>query len=325
MSASAIQAEKTSQGKVGIRQFIEHNVVLLILLLMILLMAMISDDFFTSENIINLLRQVSILGIMTLGQTFVLSGGNFDLSVGAMLSFASILVIGLQPELGVGGAIVATLAVSVLVGLTNGWLVGRVKANSFIVTLGMMSLLSAAALVFTGGMTLQSSVPSFQVIGGGSIGGIPLLVIHFVVAAVISQLLLNHSVFGRKVLLTGSNPEAARFAGVKVGSIVSLTFVISALAAAIGGILISSRIMSASPTAGAGMELDVISAAVLGGTSIYGGEGRAINAVLGVLILGIMTNSMTLMGIPYPYQMMMKGLVLLIVVGIDARRRVKKR
>ncbi|MDQ0272365.1 ABC transporter permease [Cytobacillus purgationiresistens] len=277
MSSGAVEAQKVVVGKTGLRKFLEQNVILLVLFIMIVFMAAISDDFFTTDNIINLLRQISILGILTLGQTFVLSAGNFDLSVGALLSLASILVIGLQPELGVGGAIAITLVVSILVGLCNGWLVGRVKANSFIVTLGMMSLLQAAALVFTGGMTLQSQEPSFATIGGGSLGGMPYLVLYFVIAAILFQLLLNHSVFGRKVLLTGSNSVAARFAGVKVGNIVSWTFVISSLTAAFGGILISSRIMSASPTAGAGMELDVISAAVLGGTSIYGGEGRAYN------------------------------------------------
>lgn len=325
MSASVVQAEKAVAGKTGLRSFLEQNVILLVLLVMILFMAVISDDFFTSENIINLLRQIAILGILTLGQTFVLSAGNFDLSVGSLLSLSSILAIGLQPEFGVVGAIIVTLIISVVVGLVNGLLVGKVKANSFIVTLGMMSLLQATALVYTDGMTMQSKDASFQLIGGGALGGIPNLVLYFLIAAIVSQLLLNHSVFGRRVLLTGSNEEAARFAGVKAGSIIRWTFVISSLSAAVGGILLSSRIMSASPTAGAGMELDVISAAVLGGTSIYGGEGRAYNAVLGVLILGIMTNSMTLMGIAYPYQMMMKGLVLLIVVGIDARKRVKKK
>jgi len=317
--------EKSLHQTSNIRSIVRENVATFIaLIVLIIAVSFLSDKFLSSSNLINLLRQVSILGIITLGQTFVLIGGNYDLSVGSLLSLSSVLVIGLQPELGIFGAVAVTLIIGLGIGILNGVLVGYAKANSFIVTLGMLSVLQAAALIYTGGMTLKANIPGFHSIGGISFGVMPILVIYFLVAIILARYLLDRSTFGRKVFLVGSNQEAAHIAGIAVGRVISWTFIISALSAALGGILMSSRVMNASPTAGMGMELDAISAAVLGGTSIYGGEGRALNAVIGVMILGVLTNAMTLLGIPYQYQLVVKGVILIAVVGFESYRRVSK-
>jgi ribose transport system permease protein len=215
-------------------------------------------------------------------------------------------------------SILLALLGGVVVGAVNGLIVTRAKANPFLVTLGMQSLVYAIALMVTQSRTLYSEIPAFNVLGQGRIGRIPVSVILFLVLAVMLQIVLRNTVYGRYLYAIGQNKEAARLAGIPVDRVLVSTFILCSVLAALGGIVMTSRLNSTVANAGFGFDFESIIAVVLGGSSLFGGSGGALLTVAGVLVLGVLNNTTILLGVPYEGQFIVKGAVFLAVVGLDS-------
>lgn len=283
----------------------------------IVLGSALSRVFLTLSNLLNVLQQVSILGVMAAGMTFVLIGGAFDLSVGATLSFAAVLAIDLQSHLGVLPAILVALIWGAAVGLVNGLVVTKLHVNALIVTLGMQTIIQAIAFIYTHGFNVINKSDAFNYLGQRRFVGIPVPVFAFAFTIGISYVLLTRTSFGRSVYAFGGNREASRFSGIPVDWHQTLTFVICGLTAAFAGVIWASRFNSAHGAVGKGMELNVIAAAVIGGVSLAGGQGSVLKTAVGVLIIGTLSNVLILVSLPYYSQLVATGCIIIGAVWID--------
>ncbi|MGM0420494.1 MAG: ABC transporter permease [Bacillota bacterium] len=286
---------------------------------MIIVMSFLSDHFLTIPNLLNIVRQVSIMGTMAVGMTMVILSQGIDLSVGSLLAISGAITAGMIS----GGssmivAILAGLAAGSGLGLFNGIMISKAKLPDFIVTLAMMSIARGLTLVYTGGRPISGFEPTFRFIGGGRIGRIPVPVIIFLVIIAAGYFILTRTTFGRYVYAVGGNRQAARLAGINTDRIKIMVYVISGFLAALSGIILTSRLNSAQPTAGVGYELDVIAMVVLGGTSLVGGKGSVTGTLVGALIIGVLNNSLNLLGVASFYQEVAKGVVILIAVLLDS-------
>lgn len=276
--------------------------------------------FLTQRNIVLVLTQVSILGVMACGVTYVLIGGNFDLSIGSQLSFTTVLVVSLHDKIGPVPAVLVALLAGVVMGAINGYLVGFLKLTSLIVTLGMLPVIQALTLIYSKGMYSVIENPeeaAFAFIGRGELFGIPFSILLFGLVAVIFTIILKMTYFGRQLYAVGGNRVASRFSGIQDDWVTLFTFVITGLTAAIGGVMMGSRVMSAQNYLGKNYELDVLSAVVLGGTSLYGGAGSIPKTVIGVLILGFLKNGFIHLGLPYYTQMLAQWVIIIGAVWLD--------
>lgn len=294
--------------------------VFVIFLVLFAVMAIFSDSFLTRGNILNMLRQLSINGIVAVGMTFVLITGGIDLSVGSVLTFSAMVGCSFiqtgSPYL-VAMAIGISLVVGLGIGLVNGILVAYGRVPAFIVTLGTQLAASGAALLFRNGSPIPGLKDSFNTIGAGSVLGIPMPIIIFFVIMLIGGFLLRKTSFGRHTYAVGGNPLAARACGIKDRSITVWVYVISGLCAAIAGIVLAARVRTATPLAGNGYELDAIAAAVLGGTSLTGGIGNMWGTLAGVLIIGLLNNGMDMLNIQSYIQDIVQGVIIVAAVLID--------
>lgn len=280
-------------------------------------LALTSPVFLTQRNLLNLLEQQAVVGIIALGGTLVIIAGGFDLSVGAVYALAGIATAWGVNSFGPVVGVLLGLGVGLIAGLMNGLLTSVVGINPFITTLATSIVIRGVCLAVTGGFLIAINDPAFSVIGRGSIGGVKYSIILFLVLTVIAGLVLAKTVFGRHIYASGANPEAARLAGVNVSKIRTWTFVLSGLAAAIAGIIIASRSGNGQASIGVGLEFQAIAAIVVGGTSIFGGEGAIWRTVLGVLLIGLISNGFTLLSVPPTFQQIFEGLIILIAVGFD--------
>ena len=284
-----------------------------------------SPEFLTGNNLANLARQVAIFGILAIGQLMVILTGGIDLSVGSILGLAGavtaqLLVTGMP----IIPAIMIGVVVGGVLGLTNGVLVTRFKLPPFIATLGMLGIARGIVLVITDANTIQGLPDGFQSLANGTVLGIPNLLIIFAIITAIAWFVLNRTVFGRYVYAVGSNPEAARLAGVPVAMVTTAVYVISGVLAAVGGVLLTSRLGAGVPTAGTGFELQAIAACVIGGASLSGARGSAIGAACGALIIGVLNNGGNLLAINAFYLQIAIGALVLVAVGFDQMNTRKK-
>lgn len=297
----------------------------LALLALILGMALISDVFLSSTNLLNVLRQVTIVGLVAVGMTVALMGGNFDLSVGATVTLAAVVSIDLQPvdPLRTALAIAVPLGLGLVVGLFNGLIVGGLRANSIIVTVGVQFVIIGSVLLYVSGqhVWVVNASAFFTAISEGYTLGVPNPVYLLILAVAAGHLLMTRSVFGRHVLAIGGNLEAARLAGITITRHITITFAISGFMAALAGILVASRVRNLDPTAGIGYEFAALTAVVLGGTQLTGGRGNLLNTLAGVLILGIIANGMTLLAISFNIQLLIQGVILVSAVAFDSYRQ----
>ena len=294
--------------------------VFLIFAVMFIFMAVTSDVFLTRANILNMLRQLSINGILAVGMTFVLITGGIDLSVGAVLTFSAMVgcsLIQKGSSYPVILAIVVAVGIGLLIGLTNGLLVARGRVPAFIVTLGTQLMASGAALLMRNGSPIPGLKDEYNVIGAGTLLGIPYPIYIFFVVMLVGGFVLRRTEFGRHTYAVGGNAVAARACGIKDKSVTILVYVISGLCAAVAGIVLSARVRTATPIAGSGYELDAIAAAVLGGTSLSGGIGNMWGTLAGVLIIGLLNNGMDLLNIQSYIQDIIQGLIIIAAVFID--------
>lgn len=291
-------------------------------LLLGLALSILSDRFLTLSNILNVLRQVSINAIIASGMTLVILTGGIDLSVGSVLALSAAITASLVASgQSTFVALLAGLAVGGLLGLVNGTIVARGRVAPFVATLGTMTIARGLTLVYTDGRPITGITPAVRFLGTGYLGPIPVPVLVTVAVIGLTYLLLNHTPTGRFLYSIGSNEEASRFAGIPVQRIKSLAYVLAGLGSALAGIILTGRLNSAQPTAGAGFELDAIAAVVLGGTSLSGGDGSILGTVIGALIIGILDNGLNLLNVPSFYQQVAKGVVILVAVLLDRRRK----
>lgn len=308
----------------GYWYFISKNGILFIFLFLCILLSIITPGFLSWANILNVLRQSSIIGIMAIGTTFVIIGGGFDISVGSILALTAAMCVGLQYHMHWSLAVLLVLVIGALIGFLNGFLAAKIYIPAIIATLGTMTIVRGLAYLYTGGYPLYVEAPDFAYIGTGYLGPIPFPVILLIIMVSIWQFVLVRTKFGRYACALGGNKEAARLSGVKVDTYHILTFVVGGLMASLAGIVYASRLLSVTPLAGQGYELDAIASTVIGGTSVSGGEGSVVRTLIGVLLLTIIANVFNLLGIHIYVQYVVKGAIILSAVGFDTYSRFRQ-
>lgn len=294
------------------------------LLIFSVIISFMSDRFLTFGNILNVLRQTSINAIIAAGMTFVILTGGIDLSVGSIFAISGAIAAALVSS-GQNAviAIIIGLILGTSIGLLNGFIISKGKLQPFIVTLATMTIFRGATLVFTDGKPISSGYDIngqlFSKFGTGYIFGVPNPIWIMLIVFLICFIILKNTTIGRYVYSTGGNEEATKLSGVSVFKVKLFVYGISGFFAALAGIIITSRLASAPPTAGSGYELDAIAAVVLGGTSLAGGIGSILGTVVGALIIGILNNALNLLDVTSYYQLLAKGLVILIAVLLDRK------
>lgn len=287
-----------------------------------------SPRFLTGSNLLNVFRQTSINAVIAAGMTFVILTAGIDLSVGSILGFSGVIAARMLANgYDITLSLLAALVVGAIAGMINGIIITKGRVQPFIGTLATMIFLRGATLVFSDGrpiaVTGASLSPIFRWVGTGTVLGIPVPIIIMFFVFIICYYVLNHTKFGRHIYAVGGNEEASLLSGINTDRIKILAYTISGLLAAVAGIIVTSRLSSAQPTAGDGYELDAIAAVVLGGTSLVGGQGTIIGTIIGALIIGILNNALNLMDVQSYYQSIAKAVVILIAVLLDRKSKSK--
>jgi inositol transport system permease protein len=293
----------------------------MIFIVLVLIIYITTPEFRTVANFINILKSVSVIGIISCGMTLLLISGCLDLSVGSVFSLLNVIAISFQQRNNVLG-IVLPLVTAVIIGLFNGLIVTSFDINSIIVTLGSLSFFAGLALLYTNGAIIFG-IPDtwFSIIGKSRVLNVPLHVIIFLSIVIIYQILYTETVFGRKITFIGTNARAARIAGIRTGRIQTTGFIISSLSVAVAVLIYSSRMGTGTPISGIGYEFDAITAIVIGGTSLSGGKGNIFRTLIGVLMLAVIINVLTLYDFSFSYQSIAKGLLILIAMVADVKLR----
>jgi ribose transport system permease protein len=300
----------------------DHGIVFFFLALFLFL-TFSSGAFFTQANFLNLLDQSAAVGLIAAANTLLLVSGGFDLSVGAIFALAGVVAGLMEPHIGVPAALVLGVLSGVVAGACNGVVATVGRINPLVATLASQIIIRGIALALTGGMLVSVADPSFKDLGTGEFLGIHYSIYLWLGFAVVCGGLLAFTRYGRHIYAVGGNPEAARLSGIRVDLVKGSAYVLSGLAAGLAGVLVASRVATGQADAGTGMELDVIAAVVIGGTSIAGGEGAVWRTVLGVLLMALIGNGFNLLSINPIYQQILQGAIILAAVGADAwaRRR----
>jgi len=301
--------------------------VLLGFVFLVIVFSMINPNFFSLDNILNMLRQSSIIGIIAMGMTFVIISGNFDISVGGICALSGAVALQLMTlDVPMVLAILCAVIVCTGVGFLNGVSVAKLGMPSLIATMAMMTVLSGAVRLVTGGYPVYTADESYKAIASSSVGPIGIPIVYFVVCIAIAQFVLRKTKYGSSIYAVGGNEEASRLSGIGVDRRKISVFVINGFAAGLAGIVLSSRVATATMTAGDGYELDAIAAVVIGGTSVSGGEGSAVRTVVGVLLMVIIGNILTMMRVDTFWQKVVKGLIIWLAVGFDSynKKRLQK-
>lgn len=302
---------------------IKEGAIILLFILMFVLASIFVDEFFNSENIINLVRQISFLAIIGLGQFFVILIGGIDMSVGSTIGLVSILLADMMSsyQVPIALAILIVLAVTVLIGLINGMIAVFGHVTPFIATLITMIIIKGINFLYSNGIPISGLPREFNFLGAGYVGPIPFPIIILCIIGIFCYLLTMKTSLGRSLYAVGGNLEATKLSGINTNKVRIFAFMMSSFLAGIGSILITSRTMSGQPNIGEAMLFDIITIVVLGGTSLSGGRGRVIGVIFAALILGIIDNVMVLKGIDAYWQQVVKGVILAIVVLIDAHSK----
>lgn len=299
---------------------------LIALLFLVVVVSFLNPNFFTVDNLLNILRQTSVNAIIAVGMTLVILTAGIDLSVGSVLAlcgaFAATLV---AMEVPVLVAVPTALLAGAALGAISGIIIAKGKVQAFIATLVTMTLLRGVTMVYTDGRPISTgftdTADTFAWFGSGYALGIPVPVWLMVVVFAGAWYLLNHTRFGRYVYAVGGNESATRLSGINVDRVKIGVYAICGLLAALAGIIVTSRLSSAQPTAGMGYELDAIAAVVLGGTSLMGGKGRIMGTLIGALIIGFLNNALNLLDVSSYYQMIAKAVVILLAVLVDNKNK----
>jgi len=299
------------------------------LLALCIVLTIMSDKFFTMENGWNIMRQISINVCISIGMTLVILTKGIDLSVGSVLAFTSAVVAGLfkygievhQLDVYIGftvfGAILTGLIIGCILGIFNGWMITRFKVPPFVATLAMLTIARGATMLWTGGLPITGLGENFNFIGTGWFLGIPMPVWITSILVAVAVIITKKTQFGRHIYAIGGNESAAKLSGININKIKFYVYAIAGVLAAVGGIILTSRLDSAQPNAGMSYELDSIAAVVIGGTSLSGGRGSIMGTVQGALIIGVLNSGLVLLNVSPFWQQIIKGLVILLAVIMD--------
>jgi ribose transport system permease protein len=319
-SSSSATPPKTSPIFASWRQYIPY--LGFVLIFAFFSATLFNQGFLDPNNLLNVLRQTAMISIMSVGMTYVLAAGEIDLSIGMVAGLISLVAAVTMDGYGPVAGVVAGLLVGALVGLINGVLTTRIGIPSFLATLAMMGVARGTAMW----MTNTKSIPILDdgyiwAFGGGNLGPIPVLVLWTLAFAAIGHVVLRRTTFGRRVLATGGSETAARYSGIDTRAIKLRVLMISSLAAAVAGMLYAGRLHAGRFQLGEGDELSVIAAAVLGGTSLFGGAGTVVGSIVGSLMIGVINNGLLLMGLEYSQQLIARGVIIIVAVAISQPRK----
>jgi len=279
--------------------------------------------FLSLVNLLNILRQTAIISVMSVAMTFVLASAEIDLSVGAVAGLSSVITATVIMQYGIVAGITAALLTGFMIGLLNGFLVTKVGVPSFLVTLGMQGIITGLAMWLTDMAAIPIINETFTfVFGSGNIGQMPVLFIWTIIILLIGHIGLKKTPYGRQVLATGGNEIAARYSGVNTKKIKQITFIIMSVVASLGGMLYAGRLHSGRFQWGAGDELSVIAAVVLGGTSLFGGRASVLGTITGALLVGLMNNGLILMGLEASQIMIIRGAIIILAVASAGKKAV---
>lgn len=286
------------------------------------IISFITPNFLTKNNIINLLRQSSIIGVIATGMTFVIISGNFDISVGKIAAVGGTIIMSLLAN---GYSFITALGAAflagIVIGIINGFAVAVIKIPSLIATMGMVVILQGLIFVYTGGYPISFFNPVLMVIGRGSVLGVPVAVIIFFIGIIIANIVLKKTILGRRIYAVGGNEESSKLSGIDTIKYKIIVFIINGMTAIIGGLILVSRLSTATPTAGEGYDMDAIASVVIGGTSVNGGEGSVLKTIIGVLLMSVISNSFNLIGVNIYFQYIFKGIIILVAVGFGSFKK----
>lgn len=315
------------------KELLKKSQSLIALFALCLVISLLSDKFLTSNNLWNVLRQISVNVCISVGMTLVVLMAGIDLSVGSVLAFSSAVCAGLLKngisipslDLFVGftvlGGILVSLLIGLLLGLFNGWAITKFSLPPFVATLAMLTIARGATMLYTQGIPISNLGSSFEFIGSGWFLGIPVPVWVSLVVVLVVVFITNKTAFGRYIYAIGGNEKAAFLSGININNIKLAVYGIAGMMAGVGGVLVTSRLNSAQPNAGASYELDSIAAVVIGGTSLSGGLGTVTGTVIGATIIGVLNNGLVLLNVSPFWQQVVKGLVILLAVIIDKKSK----
>jgi ribose/xylose/arabinose/galactoside ABC-type transport system permease subunit len=326
MASAQIQGLDPKVKSFDYKQFMRNHGILIVFFLIVILLSIARPNFLRASNIITVLRQVSCIGIATIGIGFLIIMNGIDLGLGSTLALVGILAgkavsrggfgLGLPTPVG----FLVGIATGVAVALFAGTIVAKARIPAFIVTMGTMSIGRGLALIFAHGMPLADFPNSFNYLGTASLGPVPWPVIIYIIVIVIAWYILNKRPLGRYIYAVGSNEEAARVAGINVDFVKIKAYLIEGVAVGLAGVLFAGRLKSASPAFASGYELDAIAGCIIGGVSFSGGIGNVGDMVIGALLLGVINNGMDLLGVEAFYKQVVKGAIIIIAVLIDRKR-----
>ncbi|GIN69575.1 ribose ABC transporter permease [Bacillus sp. J14TS2] len=310
-------------SRFDIKKYIGSLGLLLVIVAFCIALSILSPVFLTKANLVNLLMQSTILATLALGVTFVIITGGIDLSVGSVMAVSSAIGLGLivYNDVPVFIGVLVMILIGAAFGLLNGLLVTKLQLSPLIVTLATMGIARGIVLIYTNSANVNPVPESFVKLASGHFLTIPYLIVVVAILTVIAHVLLKHTVFGRSVYASGGNELAAQLSGIRTKTIITLTYVLAGVAAAIGGLLLTARLESAGPSAGTGIELTVIAAVVIGGTSLFGGQGNILGTILGVILLSLVSNAINLLGVPPAWDALVTGSVILVAAILDVYRR----
>jgi inositol transport system permease protein len=321
----------------SIRNSVRKYGIILVLILMIILLSIIQPAFLSATNIFNVLTQSCIFGIMALGMTFVIISKGIDLSVGSVLALAGVIAASFgqvssatekyfpnMPALPLIVPILVGLLIGALCGFVNGFLIAKTKIPAFIATLGMLTVARGFALIYTSGRPVSNIIPSLTALGGKLFNVIPVPVIIYFLMIVLSHILLNKTRFGKNTYAIGGNITAAEVSGVNVSKYLILIYTYCGLLAGLAAIVFAARVGSVHPGAADGYELTAIAATTIGGTSHSGGIGTILGAFVGAMVLAVLRNGFTLLGVNAYWQKVAEGLIIVLAVIIDMRKNAKR-
>jgi ribose transport system permease protein len=299
--------------------------ILFVLIALCVILSIVAPRFLTLRNVTNVVRQFSVIAIMSVGMTYVIITAGIDLSVGSIIALSGCMTAWFLVEgYPIWLSVLIGLALGTLTGIVNGLLVVKVRLAPFIATLGTMGIARGVVLALTMGYPIQPFPEAFEVIGRGYLGPIPIPVVIMTVVVIAGHIFLSRTTIGRYIYYVGSNPTAARLSGLNVGRILILVYTVAGLLSGLAAVVLVSRLTSAQSNMGTGWELDAIAAVVIGGTSLAGGEGSVLGSLIGAALMGVIKNALILLGVNVYWQSVVIGIVIVLAVALDAWRQSRR-
>lgn len=313
------------EQKKSVGQVLSQYFIIIIFAALVVVLTILKPSFLSIDNIVNILKQTAIIGILSFGMMFVIISGGFDMSAGSNIAFAGVLAALLgNGEYPLILAFLVACIAGLAVGILNGVGVTYGNIPPFIMTLGTMTAVRGLALIVSGGKPITGTSETYRYLTSGTLFGIPLLAIYFIIVIIVCTFVLSKTVFGRRVYAVGGNMQAARVAGINTTFIKVAVFSISGFLAGVCGFLMTSRVTIGQPTAAESYEMDAITSCVIGGVSMSGGVGKSWGVVVGALLITVIQNGLDILGVDSNWQKVVKGAIIVIAVLIDVKSKEKK-